>query len=186
MLTYGTIGAKETSLKNVSAIEIEAPNVDQTGRTHLNTVENDIKNYYDGWYLNFSDTKERNLGQAAVFGDIITFSTYAPDSDVCASEGESYLYGLYYKTGTAYYEGVLITDNYPKGIDDNDTEDEADDTVLRKIYAGKGYSSTPNIHTGENKGSKALLQTSTGAIIGIKHLNPGITKSGKVSWKDFE
>ena len=181
-------------MKNVTGIEIEAPDGSQTGSNHLDTLENDIKNNYDGWYLNFSEAGERNLGQAAVFGDIVTFSTYAPNSDVCATEGESYLYGLYYKTGTAYCEGILkpgndtggIGDKATEGIDDKGTtEDTSDDTVLSKISVGRGYSTTPNIHTGKQQGSKAFLQTSTGAIIGIEQANPGITKSGKVSWQDF-
>jgi type IV pilus assembly protein PilY1 len=41
---------------------------------------------------------------------------------------------------------------------------------------------TPNLHTGSGDGSKAFVQTSTGAIIGIKEANPEATKSGGVYW----
>ncbi len=34
------------------------------------------------------------------------------------------------------------------------------------------------------KGSKAFLQTSTGAIIGIQQTNPGVTKSGGIYWRE--
>ncbi|MBW1967326.1 MAG: hypothetical protein JRI48_08060 [Deltaproteobacteria bacterium] len=47
------------------------------------------------------------------------------------------------------------------------------------------YSETPNIHTGREAGSKSFVQTSTGAIIGIEQANPGITKSGKTSWREY-
>ncbi len=134
----------------------------------------------DGWYLNFSETGERNLGQAGILGDIVTFTTFVPNDDLCAYEGRSYLYALYYKTGTAYWKGVLKTeDNNGTGIDPDTHK------VVSKIDIGKGYSETANIHTGREAGSKAFVQTSTGAIISIEQANPGITKSGKVSWQEM-
>ncbi len=170
-MNYGTVGKKREKLRNVTGIEVEYYN-----KVDFSDLEAEVRDK-DGWYINFSETGERNLGQAAVLGDIVTFTTYVPDNDLCASEGWSYLYGLYYKTGTAYWKGVLKTgDNNWTGIDDG--------KVVYKIGVGKGYSTTPNIHTGREAGSKAFIQTSTGAIIGIEQANPGITKSGKVSWQE--
>ncbi len=178
-LTYTTVGAKETSLLNVSSTEI----TDQDSAA-FNSVMTDIEQNYAGWYREFPSAGERNLGQAAVLGDIVTFSTFIPDNNLCASEGESYLYALHYKTGTAYYEGVL---SLPDGADADDLDaDGVDDTTNRVIYRvsiGKGFSTTPNIHTGEEDGSRAFLQTSTGAIIPAQQSNPGLTKSGKTSWR---
>ncbi|MCD6429727.1 MAG: hypothetical protein J7L57_00710 [Deltaproteobacteria bacterium] len=171
-MTYATVGAKATTLKNVSSIEI----TDQDN-TSFSTLMNDITSSYSGWYRNFATSGERNLGQAAILGDIVTFSTFVPDNDLCASEGESYLYALHYKTGTAYWKGVLLTKDYPGGID-------AANKVVYRIRAGKGYSTTPNIHSGKEKGSRSFLQTSTGAIISIAQENPGITKSGGVYWRE--
>jgi len=170
-LTYGTVSAKATTLKNVTGIEI-----DDQDQTTFAALETNIRNNYSGWYFDFSETGERNLGQAALLGEILTFSTYVPDNDLCASEGASYLYGVYYKTGTGYWKGVLKTDDNPSGIDSSNK-------VIYKIDVGKGYSSTPNLHTGGEEGSKAFLQTSTGAIIGVKQTNPGATKSGGVYWR---
>ncbi len=177
-LTYGTVAAKATSLKNVTGIEID--NEDQST---FSTLEADIKDNYSGWYLNFSETGERNLGQAALLGEILTFSTYVPNNDLCASEGNSYLYDVYYKTGTAFWKAVLKTDEYPSGIDNITTDgDAADNKVVYKIDIGKGYSTTPNLHTG-GKGSKAFLQTSTGAIIGVKDKRPGPSSKG-IYWRE--
>ncbi len=179
-LTYGTVGAKATTLKNVTGIEI-----DDQDQTTFTALETNIRNNYSGWYFDFSETGERNLGQAALLGEILTFSTYVPDNDLCFSEGKSYLYGVYYKTGTGYWKGVLKTDEYLSGIDDITTDgDAADNKVVSKIDIGKGYSTTPNLHTGGEDGSKAFLQTSTGAIIGVKQANPGVTKSGGVYWRE--
>lgn len=194
-LTYGTVGAKGSHLRNVTGIEIEDYNtlsLNTSNPLHGAAVsdqdlDSDIDfsdliaevQAKDGWYLNFSETGERNLGQAAVLGDIVTFSTFVPNNDLCAYEGRSYLYGLYYKTGTGYWEGVLKTD------DNNGTGIDPNNKVVTKIDIGKGYSETPSIHTGRETGSKAFLQTSTGAIIGVEQANPGIIKSGKISWQEY-
>ncbi len=189
------VGAKGSYLRNVTGIEIEDYNTlslntsvplygaavsdqDGDGNVTFSDLEAEVR-AKDGWYLNFSETGERNLGQAGVLGDIVTFSTFVPNDDLCAYEGRSYLYALYYKTGTAYWKGVLKTeDNNGTGIDPDTHK------VVSKIDIGKGYSETANIHTGRETGSKAFVQTSTGAIISIEQANPGITKSGKVSWQE--
>ena len=124
-----------------------------------------------GWFLDFPQPTERNLGQAALLGGLLTFTTYEPSDDACTIEGDSYLYFLYYKTGSAYKESV-------SGIDSTTNE------VKKIINLGMGLTITPNIHTGKGKGSKAFIQTSTGAIIGIKQTNPEVTKSGGVYWRE--
>jgi len=176
------VGAKESQLRNVTGIEIKDYNtvsLNNGDNVTFSDLEAEIHDR-DGWYLNFSETGERNLGQAGVLGDIVTFSTFVPNDDLCAYEGRSYLYALYYKTGTAYWKGVLMTeDNNGTGIDPDTHK------VVSKIDIGKGYSETANIHTGREAGSKAFVQTSTGAIISIEQANPGITKSGKVSWQEM-
>lgn len=175
-LSYGSVGAKESSLLNVSSVEVE--NLDEAT---FNSVMVDIESDYEGWFLDFSIAGERNLGQAAVLGELVTFTTYVPDNDLCASEGESYLYGVHYKTGTAYYEGTLLA----KSSDDADGDGVNDSTnkVTSKINIGKGYSTTANLFVGEGDGSKAFIQTSTGAILSLEQQNPGVTKSGKISWR---
>ncbi len=179
-LTYGTVGAKATNLKNVTSEQI----TDQD-RTSFYTLMSDIEQNYSGWYRNFSTTGERNLGQAAVLGDVVTFSTFVPDNDLCASEGESYMYALHYKTGTAYWKGVLLSPDGSSSVDvDGDGVDDSTGEVLFRLNIGKGYSTTPNIHTGTEEGSRAFLQTSTGAIISTEQSNPGLIKSGKTSWRE--
>jgi type IV pilus assembly protein PilY1 len=49
----------------------------------------------DGWKLDFSTSRERNLGQASLLGDIVTCTTYTPDDDPCEYEGFSNLYALF-------------------------------------------------------------------------------------------
>ncbi|MDY6844094.1 MAG: PilC/PilY family type IV pilus protein, partial [Thermodesulfobacteriota bacterium] len=187
-LTYGSVGAKENNLRNVTGIEIEDYNTisggtpavadaDSSGAVKFNDLILEVKQK-DGWYFNFSGSGERNLGQAAILGDIVLFTTFIPDNDLCAAEGQSYLYGVYYQTGTAYWQGVIKTqENNWTGID------TVTNKVVYKVNIGKGYSTTPNVHTGKEKGSKAFVQTSTGAIIGVQQANPGKTKSSRISWR---
>ncbi len=165
-----------TSLEDVGGISIyndsTVANHDALAQATFNLVKNDVL-VKDGWYRDFAVTGERNLGQAAIIGDLVTFSTFIPDNDLCASEGESYIYALHYQTGTAYWKEVFY------GGTDPSTHE-----VIYSMRAGKGYSTTPNIHTGGEDGSAAFLQTSTGAIIKIEQKNPGITKSGGVYWHE--
>ena len=146
-----------------------------------------------GWMMDFRTSssnfvdisaRERNLSQSVLFGEVITFSTYTPSGDMCSYEGSSNLYALYYKTGTSYYESIV-------GFSHDDTSGdttgvvETGEMVMKKMLSlGKGLSGTPNIHSGEDEGTKAYVQTSTGDIITIKQLNPGIISSGVTTWQE--
>jgi type IV pilus assembly protein PilY1 len=134
--------------------------------------------YPNGWKLDFSAARERNLGQAALLGDILTFTTYAPDPNACQNEGDSYLYATYYKTGTAFSRSVIGLGN------ETDPGDGSSKDVLRKQSLGKGLAVSPAMHTGREEGTKAFIQTSTGAILVIEQANPGAVKSGKTYWME--
>jgi type IV pilus assembly protein PilY1 len=141
----------------------------------FNDVESAVENK-DGWVLDFAGSGERNLGQAAILGDILTFTTYIPDTDPCAFEGTSNLYALHYKTGTAFSEPVI---GFGADVLGSDKEN------AKLLSLGKGLTVSPNIHVGREEGSRAFIQTSTGAIEVIQQKNPGITKSSKASWREW-
>jgi type IV pilus assembly protein PilY1 len=127
----------------------------------------------DGWYMQFAQTRERNLGQGTLLGGLLTFTTYQPYNDVCLSEGLSNLYGVYYQTGTGWYKPVFGTN----GI-------TADGNTVAMLPLGHGLSKQPNLHVGKKDGSTVFLQSSTGAILEIQQPNLPLknTKTGKVSW----
>ncbi|MCJ7603100.1 MAG: hypothetical protein MUO63_16575, partial [Desulfobulbaceae bacterium] len=142
-------------------------------------------NYYgsaDGWYRNFSpdNNRERNLGQATLLGGLLTFTTYQPYNDACLAEGLSYLYGLYYQTGTAWHERIY--GDYGVDILGN---------VEAKMELGRGLALTPNLHVGsgdgdDGSGPRVFLQTSTGEIKEIKQENvPHSVTSGRFKWKEW-
>lgn len=130
----------------------------------------DVKTY-GGWYHNLIDARERNIGQAALFGDLVTFTSYVPSDDICEYEGYSYLYALYYQTGTAPIRPTFFDSSDPNPVNH-----------LKRIRLGQGLVSKPSLHVGEKEGSTVFVQTSEGAILAIEQKNPGSTKSGTTSW----
>lgn len=133
----------------------------------------DTQSTEDGWYLDFS-TGERNLGQAALIGGLLSFTTFTPADDICSSGGTSDLWGLYYKSGSAFYRGVF-------GTEEVDGEDK--ERSLKKLTLGQGLATSPNVHVGREEGSTVFVQSSTGEITRIEEINPLSTKSGMQSWK---
>ena len=109
-----------------------------------------------GWYMDFPGAKERNLGQATLFGDLLTFTTYIPSADICSFAGQSNLYAVYYKTGTAYFESVIGTIHHDT---DSDTEiGEGELEIKRTVSLGDGLAVTPNFMSANKRALKPLFR----------------------------
>jgi type IV pilus assembly protein PilY1 len=134
----------------------------------------------DGWYKDFTLTKERNVGQATLLGGLVTYTTYQPYADPCLPEGLGYLYGVYFQTGTPFYIPIFIS-TFSTGVD-------AGGNVLDRVALGRGLATTPNLHVGKQEGAKAFVQTSTGTIVEIPQSNLPIqnAKTGKASWGEIK
>ncbi|MHB8791511.1 MAG: pilus assembly protein [Desulfobulbaceae bacterium] len=138
-------------------------------------------NCVDGWYSNFYPyaNREKNVGQATLLGGLVTYTTYQPFNDVCQAEGNAYLYGVYYRTGTAWHENIFGTN----GVSGNNIE--------AKLDLGRGLAQTPNLHvgsgTGGDQGPKAFVQTSTGEIKEIQQENLPIKnyRTGRSGWREY-
>lgn len=131
----------------------------------------------DGWFREFYDERERNIGQATLLGGLLTFTSYQPYDDVCKAEGLSYLYGVHYQTGTAWIKNVFGTYDL-----------DADTTIVKdRLDLGKGLALTPSLHVGAgDPDATAFVQTSTGEIweVGQEDLPLSINiKSGRTSWQ---
>ena len=132
---------------------------------------------YDGWVMALTGG-ERCITKPTVLGGIVTFSTYHPIADICSYEGDSYLYALYYKTGTAYKKNIIGygSDTITVG---SDTYQE----ISKKRSLGHGVSASPSLHVGKRKGARVILQTSTGEILEIDEENlPDAYKSRPLHW----
>ncbi|MCX8012048.1 MAG: hypothetical protein N3A64_02690, partial [Desulfobacterota bacterium] len=139
----------------------------------LGTVKN-----YSGWYHNLwtsgGNPSERVLYRPVVFGGIVLFTTFIPNSDICGYGGSSNLYALNFTTGTANAEPV---------IGKSGTE------ILKKESLGSGMASGVVLHVvtvdmggGDNDMEKTYVQMSTGAII-QKDVETQNQQSGITSWR---
>lgn len=148
---------------------IDVHKVTSTGNYTMDWEDllSDVSNSTGGWRRDFTEGWERVLGQGAILGGAVLFTTYIPDTDICEPEGLSRLYGLYYKTGTAYYDPIL-------GV--------LGDTLNTFVGLGKGLAITPSLHVGD-KGVTAYIQTSSGAIETIELETPITVKSGTLFWR---
>ena len=136
----------------------------------------------DGWYYKFTPG-ESNVGQATLLGGLTTFTTYDPmSSDICITAGESFVYALFFQTGTSYFESVF---DLSIGVDANTTPA----TVVHRLSLGEGLAVTPNLHGGEGDAEgderiTALIGTSTTAIVQIRQpYLPINERTGRTSWK---
>lgn len=163
-------------LRNVTGIDVYENGIHLDGYTGTFwDLADDLEKNNAGWRLNFYDRGERNLGQAVLAGEIVTFTTFAPSDDICGSGGLSHLYALYYRTGTAYRQSVIGL-NY-------DITSQGDPLVLKRSFLGPGMTITPNIHVGRQRGTRAFIQTESGSILEMDQLTPGDVKSGKLFWR---
>lgn len=123
----------------------------------------------DGWIRTLPDPGERMITKPAVLGGLALFSTYVPSDDTCAFGGYSYLWGLYYETGTAYGKQTFDIDNF---------------SVPERVYLGLGKASSVGIHVGTQEGNKAstFVQLSTGVIKDNKVDPPFKIRSGYEYW----
>ncbi|NNF98465.1 MAG: hypothetical protein HKM93_03740 [Desulfobacteraceae bacterium] len=197
--TWATV--EKSALKNVSCITSEDTSDNPAGDTLSSTCTSstvtetdgspgitleDLDKEIDGksgWFMDFADDGERNISRATIFGDIILFTTYVPDEDPCEAIGYSYLYGLYYKTGTAYDLGIL------KSPSNNNTGVDAGGDVIKRLRTGeKGVAWTPKLHVDPSLegGLKAVIQTSDGPMIEVELENPGIIRSEMTFWNQLD
>lgn len=143
--------------------------------------ETDVPKHYDGYILNLP-AGERCVTKPTILGGITTFTTFMPDDDACAFEGESLLYALYYKTGTAYYEPII---GYGEDIMTVSGQDFKE--INRVMSLGAGVAATPSLHVGEQEGVKAFVQSSTGEIEIINEINlPEAFRSKPLFWLQTE
>jgi type IV pilus assembly protein PilY1 len=131
-----------------------------------------------GWYINLNKPSgspappsERVLSRGSVLGGLVLFTTYQPTSDLCSILGNSYLYGLYYETGTAYNKPIMPGDPA-----------DANTTVEHKYSLGLGMPTSVGVAIGETV--TGFVQKSTGEIIRIETA-PGLgVRSGAAAWRE--
>lgn len=164
-----------------------------TTATSCDTTCTAICSSRKGWKLNLLPITgtagvapaTRMLNQQALLGEILFSSAYQPSIDLCVSEGESRLYGISYKTGTALGDtAVFGTENY---IDPSTGLETPYETNKRYINLGFGMATSPAIHSGSGSGDaevSVFTQLSTGTIIRQAAKTEGKVRSGKKAWRE--
>lgn len=123
----------------------------------------------DGWYHSMERPMERILGRPATTGGAVIFTAYTPSEDLCQHEGESHVWGFYYKTGTPYYIPIF-----------QDTS-----TIFRKsVPLGRGLGSIPVVHKGEDGKSEIIINSSTGTTGKITIREPHPVRTGQIFWRE--
>jgi type IV pilus assembly protein PilY1 len=114
-------------------------------------------------------SSERSVVRATAFGGTVFFPTFAPTSDFCGSDGVSYLYALFYKTGTASTSPVIGT-----------SASGGNTNVTAKTTLGIGMASELSVHVGQ-EGASLLAQMSNSNTTATL-ASPGDFYSKFVSW----
>ncbi|MFA7455529.1 MAG: PilC/PilY family type IV pilus protein [Desulfobulbaceae bacterium] len=184
-------------LLNVSATEVYTDrtlanppaSVSGAALTSFDALEEEIDNHVAGWYLDLppilglpgSAPATRNITDQALLGGVLFSSVFQPSDDPCTGEGLSRLYGLYYKTGTAY-PGPTVFGSSP--------EDSGGEVKLRSLPyldLGRGVATAPSIHSGADAGTSGLTiftQLSTGDIVREQVETVLPVRTGKLCWRE--
>ncbi|MCB2183209.1 MAG: hypothetical protein KQH63_14345 [Desulfobulbaceae bacterium] len=168
--------------------------------TNFKDLVTEVDDYKMGWYLDLPAIvgttgiapATRSLGQSALLGGILFTSVFQPSDDPCAGEGNSRLYGQYYKTGTSYPSPTIF------GTEAVTIDGEVKYKATRYVDLGRGLATSPAIHSGSGGGGddgsgdggedgatvSVFTQMSTGDVFRQTADTATAVRSGKTSWKE--
>lgn len=180
--SYATL-RRNADLLDVSQGQVYARGAAVSGLDGIGTFEQLLAQIFHqhGWLMDLPDFKERSISQATLLGSVLTFASFVPQQQSCSGAGQSLLYALDYRAGTASSKQIFGAKTDERSDSDgNTTEDEP---VKKRQKVGEGIASSPGIHTGREEGTKVVIQTSGGAIITVKQESLGPNKSGVTAWE---
>ena len=117
-----------------------------------------------GWYIALP-SGERSVSSPTLIGGTVFFPTFKPTTDICASTGTSYLYALFYKTGTAYSSPILGTDPAVGGTTN----------IKSKVTLGDGLASSMSLQIGRSGSGNLGGSNSNGGTNDANNLNGNTT-----------
>jgi type IV pilus assembly protein PilY1 len=143
-------------------------------------VMKDLVYVKDGWVRTLPISMERVIAKPSLLGGMVYVPSFVPNGDVCGYGGESYLYGLYYETGTAHFDPGFQNN----GTTTVDINGQPVDQVVDKVTLGYGKASSLGIHVGQEEGAKGYIQQSTGTVLNEDLSPPLNIKSGLRCWRE--
>lgn len=158
--------------------------------TEFKEIEKEIDLNADGWFLDLPPIvgtagavpSTRNTTRSALAGGVLFTSVFQPSEDPCSGEGLSRLYGLYYKTGTAYPSIPPIFNSSIRTVNG-----EVKYLSNRYIDLGRGAATSPTLHSGSGSGNSSVQvfsQMSTGEMVQTKAQTVLPIRAGRISWRD--
>ncbi len=126
-----------------------------------------------GWFTTLTRSRERVIANPIVLGGVVFFPSFVPDNDICSTSGDSYLFALYYVTGSAYQESVIGTSG---------------GNINKSVYLDRGVSSSVAIHIGSQgpgnnpSAVQGCVQASSAAISCVNMTPPNSVASRYLSW----
>lgn len=141
-----------------------------------------------GWFKNFSipSSSERDLARATLFGGLVIFPTYIPNTNICRAEGNSLINAVYQRTGTGYPGEVFTDETSYFGSDTTNWES------LPSINYGIGLVSEITIKKNVDNSITLVCTTSTGEICNTLPPDPipctgsnCAADTGRQSWREI-
>ncbi len=179
---FDVSAASVTTTGSISGIASGCGSGSSTWSTLLSAA-----NSCDGWGMYFENIAEsvdftgetlkhkgeRMLSKPLVLGGLVTFSTYIPGLEQCSSEGESNVYAVYYKTGSAYKKYIF---------NEQKSQASPSDTVARVKKLGVGMPSSISAQVTSSGSTKGFVQSQNGSILSIETDSPFSLTSGVKGW----
>jgi type IV pilus assembly protein PilY1 len=167
----------DVSSANVSGSSVTGVSGVSTFSDLVSTIQNGTSSVSakDGWVLQlFPADSTQGLGAERVIvnltlvGGALFAPTFMPYTDTCTAAGQSFVYGMYYLTGTGYTDPILTDSN---GVG------------ARRVSAGEGVASSVSIQIGaEPTGMAGYFQSSNSLLNKLTPKTPGTVWSQFSSW----
>jgi len=166
-----------------SLTQVEAPANTACGANTTCSYQDmtaNIQSQKKGWYITLDNpvdpgASERVLSRSSVIGGLVLFTAYQPDGDICSIFGNSYLYAVYYETGTASSTPVV-------GGNEGKFTIGTMEYVRPRISLGAGMPTSVGIAIGETV--SGFVQKSTGEIIRIEATPVTKVRSSITGWRE--
>ncbi len=198
----GLCASEYTNLNDVSNVIICPDGASTcTGTDDFATLETEIEETYDGWVIyhnaaslvevtdfagkTIKHNGERVINSPAIIGGLVVWPTFVPSGDVCGLGGESNMYAVYYKTGSAYSKYVFGSQK--SKVESSGT----DEAISRVVRVGEGMPSDVSVQVDRRSGSsggtaRGFMPSSNGTLQSVSFDLPSAPKSKEKAWRDEE
>ncbi|OUS06059.1 hypothetical protein A9Q81_04845 [Gammaproteobacteria bacterium 42_54_T18] len=161
--------------------------IDGESITTFNQLAVALPDFHPGWYRDLdtvvANPSGRNITASAQARTVVFFTEYTPSDTTCQPEGDSKLFAVDYRTGTASSFATFGVDSGSKKIDSNG---DVGFLASPSIDLGRGMASAPIIGTStSSQHVSVIIQKSTGEI-NTEDAKVGVVIQGRQSWREIE